>query len=60
MDSDQWLDFTVFTGLDKYKKRISDMVKKSKRLKEGFNYMAVISTIYMNMEDLILQLEDIL
>lgn len=60
MDADKWLDFTVFTGLDKYKKRISDLVKGSKKLKDGFNYMAVISTIYLGMEDLICNLEDIL
>ena len=59
MDSDKWLEFTIFTGLDKYKSKISSMIKNSKRVKDSFEYMRLISTVYTYMEDLVCELKEI-
>lgn len=59
MDADKWLDFTIFTGLEKYKSRISDMIKSSKRVKDNFQYMRIISTVYTYMEDLLCEIKSI-
>lgn len=59
MDSDKWLEFTIFTGLDKYKSKISGIIKNSKRVKESFEYMRLISLVYTYMEDLVSEIKEI-
>lgn len=53
MDSDKWLEFTVFTGIDKYKSELIDLVKNSKKLKTNFDYMKFIAEIYYCLEEML-------
>lgn len=59
MDSDKWLEFTVITGLDKYKDKITKMIRDSKKLKNNFDYMRLISVIYLSMNVLVGDIEEI-
>lgn len=59
MDSDKWLEFTVFSGIDKYKTKILNMLKNSKKFKNNFEYMRLIATVYFCMEDLVDQIEEL-
>lgn len=59
MDSEKWLEFTVITGLDKYKEKITKMIRNSKKLKDNFDYMRLISVIYISMNVLVSDIEEI-
>lgn len=58
MDSDKWLEFTVYSGIDKYKTKISKLLDNSKKFKSNFDYMRLIAVVYYAMEDLIDQIEE--
>ena len=60
MDSDKWLEFTIFTGIDKYKAMLSKLVKDSKKLKNNFDYMRLIATAYLGLERMMDEVQEIL
>lgn len=59
MDSDKWLEFTVVTGLEKFKDKLIKMIRGSKKLKDNFDYMRLISVVYFSMNVLVDDVEEI-